>query len=101
LKSVNVFHTGEIPRNARGIETAVHLKSISEGKLLVGEFVDPAGNPYLLVVNKDIQNSVPLKVSFKKEGKIIMVSPYNQGKVRFEGEQGWLAPGAGALLTVE
>jgi hypothetical protein len=101
LKSVNVFHTGDVPRNARGIESAVHLKSVGEGKLLVGEFVDPAGNPYLLVVNKDIQKSVQLKVAFKKEGKIALVSPYGKGKVRFAGEQDWLAPGAGALLTVE
>ncbi|MDR1593649.1 MAG: hypothetical protein LBS43_04070 [Prevotellaceae bacterium] len=101
LKSVNVFHTGDVPENAQGIESAVHLKSISEGKLLVGEFVDPAGNPYLFVVNKDIQNSVQLKVSFKKEGKIVLVSPYNRGKVQFAGEQDWLAPGAGALFTVE
>ncbi|MDR1170101.1 MAG: hypothetical protein LBK97_04615 [Prevotellaceae bacterium] len=101
LKNVNVFHTGNVPKNARGIESAMHLKSIGEGKFLVGEFVDPAGNPYLLVVNKDIRKSVQLKVSFKREGTIMLVSPYGRGKVRFEGEQDWLAPGAGALFTVE
>ncbi|MDR1583330.1 MAG: hypothetical protein LBS55_08765 [Prevotellaceae bacterium] len=101
LKSVNVFHTDNVPKNAQGIESTVHLKSISEGKFLVGEFVDFNGNPYLFIVNKDIQNSVQLKVSFKKEGKIVFVSPYGKGKVRFEGEQNWLAPGAGVLLTVE
>jgi hypothetical protein len=102
LKSVNVFHAGgEVPKNARGIESAIYLKSVSEGKLLVGEFVDPAGNPYLFVVNKDIQKSVQLNVAFKKEGTILLVSPYNKGKVRFVGEQDWLAPGAGVLLTVE
>ncbi|MDR1116298.1 MAG: hypothetical protein LBL33_09200 [Tannerella sp.] len=101
LKSVNVFHTGNVPRNARGIESAVHLQSIGEGRLLVGEFVDPDGKPYLLVVNKDIKKSVHLNVSFKKEGKIMVVSPYGRGKVRIEGIQNWLAPGAGALLTVE
>jgi hypothetical protein len=101
LKSVNVFHTDRAPRNGRGMESAMHLKSIGEGRFLVGEFVDPAGKPYLLVVNKDILKSVQLKVSFKKEGTILLVSPYGRGKVRFEGEQDWLAPGAGALLTVE
>ncbi|MDR2041402.1 MAG: hypothetical protein LBP98_03695 [Tannerella sp.] len=101
LKSVNVFHTGDVPRNARGIESTVHLKSIGEGKLLVGELADPAGNPYVLVVNKDIQKSVQLKIAFKKEGKMALVSPYGSGKMRFAGEQEWLAPGAGILLTVE
>jgi hypothetical protein len=101
LKNVNVFHVGNVPKNAQGIASAVHLQSISEGNLLVGEFVDSNNNPYLLIVNKDIQKSVQLKVSFKKEGEILLVSPYRQGKVRFEGEQDWLAPGAGTLLTLE
>ncbi|MDR1666149.1 MAG: hypothetical protein LBS03_00425 [Bacteroidales bacterium] len=101
LKSVNVFHTGNVPKNARGIASAVHLQSIGEGRLLVGEFVDPAGKPYLLIVNKDLKTSVYLNVSFKKKGKIMAISPYGRGKVRIEGIQNWLAPGAGALLTVE
>jgi hypothetical protein len=101
LKNVNVFHAGNIPKNAQGIASAVYLQSIGEGNLLVGEFVDPDGKPYLLIVNKDINKSVQLKVSFKKEGEILLVSPYGHGKVRFEGEQEWIAPGAGALLTVD
>lgn len=101
LKSVNVFHVGNVPQSGQGIASAVHLKSIGEGNLLVGEFVDSDGKPYLLIVNKDIQKSVRLQVAFKEKGKILLVSPYGEGKVRFEGEQDWLAPGAGALLTVE
>jgi hypothetical protein len=101
LKNVHVFHVGNVPKNGQGIASAVHLQSISEGNLLVGEFVDPDNKPYLLIVNKDIRKSVQLKVTFKKEGKILLVSPYGKGKVRFEGEQDWLAPGAGALLTIE
>ncbi|MDR2775968.1 MAG: hypothetical protein LBC19_14780, partial [Tannerella sp.] len=101
LKSVNVFHVGNVPRNGQGISSAVHLRSIGEGNLLAGEFVDPDNKPYLLIVNKDIRQSVQLKVAFKKDGKILIVSPYGKGKVRFEGEHDWLAPGAGALLTIE
>ncbi|MDR0756533.1 MAG: hypothetical protein LBF85_01645 [Tannerella sp.] len=101
LKSVNVFHVGNVPRNGQGIESAVHLRSISEGNLLVGEFVDPDNKPYLLIVNKDIRKSVQVKVAFKKEGKMMLISPYGRGKMRFAGEQDWLAPGAGVLLTVE
>jgi hypothetical protein len=101
LKNVNVFHVGNVPKNAQGISSAIHLQSTGEGNLLVGEFVDSNDNPYLLIVNKDIRKSVQLKVSFKKEGTILLVSPYNRGKVPFDGEHDWLAPGAGVLLTVE
>jgi hypothetical protein len=101
LKSVNVFHVGNVPKNGQGIESAVHLRSIGEGNLLVGEFVDPDNKPYLLIVNKDIRKSVALKVAFKKEGQMRLVSPYGKGKVGFAGEQDWLAPGAGVLLTIE
>jgi hypothetical protein len=101
LKNVNVFHVGNVPKNAQGIASAVHLQSIGEGNLLVGEFVDSNDNPYLLIVNKNIRKSVHLQVSFKKEGKILLVSPYGHGKILLEGEQDWLAPGAGVLLTLE
>jgi hypothetical protein len=40
------------------------------------------------------------EINMGKE-KIMLVSPYNKGKVPFEGEQDWLAPGAGVLLPVE
>jgi hypothetical protein len=99
LKNVNVFHTGNVPHRAHGIDSAVHLQSVSEGNLLVGEFVDPDNRPYLLIVNKNIEKSVNLNVSFKKEGKMFIVSPYGLGKIPFGSD--WLAPGAGVLLTVE
>jgi hypothetical protein len=101
LKSVNVFHVGNVPKNAQGKDSAVHLKSINDEAFLVGEFVDPEGKPYLLVVNKDTKKSVTLEVAFKKEGKITLISPFSRGKVPFQGEQKWLALGAGVLLTVE
>ncbi|GHT63499.1 hypothetical protein AGMMS50239_19590 [Bacteroidia bacterium] len=101
LKSVNVFHTGKVPRNAQGKESAVHLKSINDEAFLVGEFVAPDGKPYLFVVNKDTKKSVKVDVAFKKEGKIIYVNPFGHGMLPFEGEHKWLAPGAGVLLTIE
>ena len=102
LKSVNVFHTGEkIPRNGQGIESAKLVESVGGGSLLVGEFVDPDGKPFALVVNKSLTSSVALSIQFKTQGRIMLISPFNQGKVSFRGEQIWLAPGCGALLTVE
>lgn len=101
LKSVNVFHTGHVPRNAQSIETTQHLESISDGKYLVGEFVDPKGKPYVMVVNKDINASNHLQLKFKKEGRVMLVSPYYLREIPLAGEQHWIAPGAGVLLTVE
>ncbi|MDR3197133.1 MAG: hypothetical protein LBU34_04620 [Planctomycetaceae bacterium] len=102
LKSVNVFHIQNVPKNGRGKDSTVHLKSINDGQFLVGEFVDSKDNPYVLVVNKNLKSSAGLGVAFKKEGRTMMISPYNnKGKIPFDGEQRWLAPGAGVLLTVE
>jgi hypothetical protein len=102
LKSINVFHTGNIPRNAQGINSAKLVKSVSDASLLVGEFVDTAGKPYIMVVNKSTHSSVTFDIQFKEEGRIMCISQFNQGQRRpFEGEQKWLAPGCGVLLTVE
>jgi len=102
LKSVNVFHAGgPIPRNAQGIESSKYIESFGGGSLLFGEFVDPEGKPYVMVVNKSLKESVPLHVVFKGEGQIMMVCPSNRGIVPFAGEQGWLAPGCGVLLTIK
>ncbi len=101
LKSVNVFHTGHIVRNGRGIETAKLVESISSGSLVVGEFAHPDGKPYVMVVNKDVHSSIEFDIEFKKKGKIMIVSQFNQGRVPFQGEQKWLSPGCGVLLTIE
>ena len=101
LTSVNVFHVGNIPRNSRGVESAQLVESVSADGLLVGEFVDPVGNPYALVVNKDMQSSVAFRLQFKEQGRIMLISPFNRGRTPFDGEQTWLAPGCGILLTVE
>ena len=101
LKSVNVFHTGMVPRNGKGIESAQLIESVNPDALLVGEFVDPDGKPYAMVVNKNMQSSVAVSIRFKATGRIMLVSSFNRGRVPFSGEQVWLAPGCGMLLTVE
>ena len=101
LKSVNVFHTGTVPRDGKGIESAQLVESVNGNSLLVGEFVDPDGKPYAMVVNKNMQSSVTVDIQFKAKGRIMLVSPFNRGLVPFGGEQVWLAPGCGALLTVQ
>lgn len=103
LKSVNVFHTEKIPRNARGVDSAQLLKAVSGGDLLVGEFVDPQRKQYVVVVNKSLTSSTPFNVAFKKEGRVSIISCYNRGKLVFDQDapQRWLPPGGGALLVLE
>jgi len=101
LKSINVFHVGKIPRNAQGSETSKLVQSITGDSLLVGEFEHPDGKPYVMVVNKSLHNSVNFDIQFKDKADVILVSQFDQGSVPFTGEQKWLAPGCGALLTVK
>ena len=54
-----------------------------------------------MVVNKDMFSSLVFDIEFKEKGKILIVSQFNQEKVPFQGEQKWLAPGCGVLLTIE
>jgi hypothetical protein len=101
LRSINVFHSGNIARNCIGVESAKLVKSISNISLLVGEFTHPDGKPYVMVVNKDMYSSLVFDIEFKEKGQIMIVSQFNQEKVPFQGEQKWLAPGCGVLLTIE
>lgn len=102
LTSINVFHHGgEVPEGCSGDDTSVHLDAVSGGDLLVGEFTGPAGQPAVLIVNKDLQSSTALDVRFKRAGRVQLVSPYHGGLVDFAGEQVWLAPGQGSLLLLE
>jgi hypothetical protein len=54
-----------------------------------------------MVVNKDMFSSLVFDIEFKEKGQIMIVSQFNQEKVPFQGEQKWLAPGCGVLLTIE
>jgi len=101
LKSVNVFHTGTVPRNGQGVDSAKLVESVKGDTLLVGEFTDNAGKPYAMVVNKNVHSSIAFDIQFKEKGQIMIVSQFNQGMFHYRGEQVWLAPGNGTLLTVE
>lgn len=101
LKSVNVFHTADVPPGCNGPQSAVHVKKASGGSLLVGEFTDPDGKPWAIVVNKDLHRSTPFSIDFKVPGAIHMVNAYTGGLTPWSGENNWLAAGQGMLLTVK
>ncbi|MBP7935100.1 MAG: hypothetical protein KA354_10680 [Phycisphaerae bacterium] len=100
LKHVNVFHHPDVPKECRGIDTAVHLGGLSGGSFVVGEFVGPEDRPYVLVVNKSLKRSVCFSLKFKAGGAITQINAQTGQPQPFAGEQGWLAPGQGMLLTI-
>jgi hypothetical protein len=112
LHSTGVYHYPDVPdqskplaasRLVRAIEmTQRFVKPSVAGRFLVGEFADEAGRPYLMVVNKDLNNSFQFHLHLLKENvKLIRISPYSGREEPFGGEMDWLAPGAGVLLRIE
>lgn len=101
LKSINVFHHPEAPEGCSGISTSRLLKSVTGDNLLVGEFEGPGGQPYVMVVNKDLRKSTAFEVTFKDKGQIQKVNQYTGGIGAWGGEDCWLAPGQGALLCLK
>jgi len=65
---------------------------------MAGEFEGPDKEPFVLVVNKSLQQSAQLSVQFKEPGRIQFVSPYTGRMQDLRGEHDWLAPGQGVLL---
>jgi len=100
LKSLNVFHHPDVPEGCRGLDTSVHLTALSGGDLMAGEFEGPEGEPYVLVVNKDLHRSTNFGLTPKAAGAISVVSAYTGHVTPFAGEQVWLAAGQGMLLRL-
>jgi hypothetical protein len=102
LTSVNVFHHPKVPDGSQGIATSKHLAAVDgPGQYLVGEFDGPDGRPYVLIVNKDIHRSANFGVKFKAAGTILQTNSYTGGEQPWAGENVWLAPGQGMLLSVK
>jgi len=100
LNSVNVFHHPNVPDGCRGLDSSVHLTDLQGGDLMAGEFGGPAGEPYVLVVNKDLHRSTAFGITPKVEGKVEVISAYTGQPTPFTGEQVWLAAGQGMLLRL-
>lgn len=100
LKSVNVFHNQDVPAGCLGMASSKHLSEISGGNFLIGEFEGPNSTPFVLIVNKDIHKSTGFQAKFKDQGTVMMTSPYTGETHPFGGENGWLAPGGGVLLSL-
>jgi hypothetical protein len=67
---------------------------------MAGDFTHADGSRWVLVVNRDVVKSHVCAPKYRSAKKVQMLSPYSGRLVPFEGEQVWLAPGAGVLLKL-
>ncbi|MEO8660117.1 MAG: hypothetical protein ABI693_16725 [Bryobacteraceae bacterium] len=98
LRSTGVYHWPlSTPTGTPLIED---LKST--GRFIVGEFVDPDGHPWVMLVNKDLKESATFQVALKnKSAKLVRVSSASGKQGELGGEGNWLAPGAGVLIRID
>ncbi len=101
LKSVNVFHHPDVPAGCTGLDTSRHLAGVAGGRFVVGEFEGPDGRPFILIVNTDLHVSTAFDVKFKQAGRIMLTSAYTGQTTPWGGENNWLAPGQGMLLSLQ
>lgn len=100
LRSIGVFHYPDVPAGCVSIEASRWLEHVDGGNLLVGEFEGPEAQPYVMVVNKSLQESVELVIRFREAGRVQFVSPYTGQMANWAPDNHWLAPGQGLLLCL-
>ena len=111
LHSTGVFHWSDVPpqghplSESRLVQTILvatpSLNTQVECRFLLGEFEDAKGRPYLMLVNKGLHQSFWYKIRLKQEGKKLVEISSVTGAESGEGDENWLAPGAGKLLRLE
>lgn len=102
LTSDDVYHLRNVPEGCHGPAGKDLITGADGGDLMVGDFTHRDGSRYVLVVNKDVNKSIPCGLHYRvSPRRVRWVSPYSGQLTDFEGENCWLAPGQGALLKVE
>jgi len=112
LRSTGVYHSPDVPAGCRPLSDSSLVKDVEmltpsirpmiRPRFLVGEFEDPQGRPYLMIVNKDLRHSFLYHPVLKKEAhKIFRISPYSGREQFLPQGYDWVAPGAGVLLRVD
>lgn len=100
LTSDEVYHFGKVPSGCHGPD-ANSLVSGMDGDYAVGDFTHADGTRYVMIVNENVRKSAPCSPQFRHTPKgVNFISPYTGQTEPFEGEQTWLAPGAGVLLKL-
>jgi hypothetical protein len=100
LTSDEVYHFGKAPSGCHSPETNSLVTGL-DGNFAVGDFTHVDGTRYVMIVNENLLTSVPCSPQFRYVPKSVnFISPYTGKTEPFEGEQTWLAPGAGVLLKL-
>jgi hypothetical protein len=100
LTSDAVYHFGQIPKECQGPDTN-SLVAGMDGDFGVGDFTHANGTRYVMIVNENLHTSAFCVPRFRHAPKSVkMISPYTGQAEAYEGEQTWLAPGAGVLLEL-
>jgi len=104
LKSVRVYHQGEVPIGCSPAPADSLIKQVrgdEKTSFLIGELVDPEDTPWVMVVNKDCFRSTWFTLDLQQPGsKLEILSPYTGKLSPLAGEDNWLAPGQGVLLRI-
>ena len=112
LRSTGVYHYPDVPPQGKPMAESALVKGIElaqdqyrpamAGRVLVGEFEDTGGRPYVMIVNKDLKNPFRMRIDLRQpERKMLVVSPYSATETAFDPGMGWLAPGSGVLMRLE
>jgi len=112
LTSTGVFHYPDVPEFSQPLSQSKLVRTVTmnqrlvrnpvAGRFLIGEFTDAQGRPYLMIVNKDLNNSFQFAIELREAGrKLIRVCNYSGQEEEFGREMDWLAPGAGILFRVQ
>jgi len=101
LKSDAVYHFGQVPSGCVSATESNLVKAVDGGEFAVGDFTHENGSRYVMVMNKSFTKSVYCTPQFRTAPKRVQtISPYTGAPGDFSGEQQWLAPGQGVLLTL-
>ena len=120
LHSTGVYHSPDVPDQGKHLSESRWVKQVEmtrqfdewaapetilppiSGRLLLGEFEDGRGRPYLMVVNKNLQHSFRISIRLRESShKLMRVSPFNGQEEAFGVDADFIAPGAGILLRIE
>ena len=102
LKSDLVYHVGEVPEGNRGVGDDSLVKGLKSGDaFVIGDFTHEDGSRWVMIVNKNLKNSVVCQPEFREEmAAVEYVSPITGELGDFPDPWYCLPPGQGVLLKL-
>lgn len=111
LRSTGVYHSAPVPKGenpmsgsrlVKDVLASTYQKPAVQPRYLIGEFLDPDGHRFLMIVNKDLEHSLRFAIQLRQKNKhLFKISPYTGREGQSSAKVDWLAPGAGELFEVK